>query len=75
MDVIAGISGKLQAKHIIVMQPEGTVPEGMLNYYDLLASGGEQEPDVDIREGDLVGLAQTGGTTGLPKGRSSSTAI
>jgi long-subunit acyl-CoA synthetase (AMP-forming) len=57
------------------MRPEGTVPEGMLNYYDLLASGREQEPDVDIREGDLVGLAQTGGTTGRPKGRFSATAL
>jgi acyl-CoA synthetase (AMP-forming)/AMP-acid ligase II len=68
LDVIAGIRDKLQARHIIVMRAEGTIPDGMLNYDDISASAGEQEPAVDIWEGDMVGLAQTGGTTGRPKG-------
>ena len=68
VDVVAGVRDKLVAKHIIVMQAEGAaIPEGMLNYDDVSASGGEQEPDVDVWEGDIAGLAQTGGTTGRPK--------
>lgn len=68
LDVVAGVRDKLVAKHIIVMQAEGAaLPEGMLNYDEVSASAGEQEPDVDVWEGDIAGLAQTGGTTGRPK--------
>lgn len=68
LNVIQEIRGNLQAKRIIVMRPEGPVPEGMLSYDELAASGSGEEPDVDVWEGDSVGLAQTGGTTGRPKG-------
>jgi long-chain acyl-CoA synthetase len=39
-----------------------------LNFDELLASGSDEEPDVDVWEGDMAVLAQTGGTTGKPKG-------
>ncbi len=68
LDVIVGIRDQLQAKHIIVMRSAGVIPDGMLHFADLLDKGGEQEPPVEVWEGDLVGLAQTGGTTGHPKG-------
>ena len=38
------------------------------DYEDLLAQGGDGEPDVDIDDEDILGLAFTSGTTGLPKG-------
>lgn len=37
-------------------------------YEDLLASGDDVEPDVVVHDTDIVGLAFTSGTTGLPKG-------
>lgn len=40
-------------------------PEG---YEELVASGEDVEPDVDVRDEDVIGLAFTSGTTGLPKG-------
>jgi acyl-CoA synthetase (AMP-forming)/AMP-acid ligase II len=40
-------------------------PEG---YEALLAEGDDVEPDVDVRDDDVIGLAFTSGTTGLPKG-------
>src|SRR4051812_20841118 len=38
------------------------------DYEDLLAPAEEGEPDVDITDEDILGLAFTSGTTGLPKG-------
>jgi long-chain acyl-CoA synthetase len=40
----------------------------MLSYDELAATGSEEEPGVDVWEGDTILLAQTGGTTGRPKG-------
>lgn len=68
LSVIQEIRGNLRAKHIIVLRPDGPIPEGMLSCDAFAASGSEGEPDVDVWEGDYVGLAQTGGTTGRPKG-------
>jgi len=68
LNVIQEIRPNLRAKHIIVMRPEGPVPGGMLSCDELAASGSDEEPGVDVWEGDYVGLAQTGGTTGRPKG-------
>jgi acyl-CoA synthetase (AMP-forming)/AMP-acid ligase II len=53
-------------KHIIYLD-DGDMPEGMLAYEDLVASGTECEDA--MRQGeDLAGLYYTGGTTGFPKG-------
>src|SRR5690606_22038190 len=40
-------------------------PEG---FEALLAEGEDVEPDVDLADEDVIGLAFTSGTTGLPKG-------
>ncbi len=45
---------------------EGT--EGPDGYEALLAEGEDVEPDVEVEDDDVVGLAFTSGTTGLPKG-------
>ncbi|WP_134325356.1 class I adenylate-forming enzyme family protein [Cumulibacter soli] len=39
-----------------------------LPFADLLAEGSDVEPDVEISDDDILGLAFTSGTTGLPKG-------
>jgi acyl-CoA synthetase (AMP-forming)/AMP-acid ligase II len=41
---------------------------GFLGFDDLLARGTDVEPDVDLTDDDILGLAFTSGTTGLPKG-------
>ncbi|MET0447587.1 MAG: AMP-binding protein [Aeromicrobium sp.] len=38
-----------------------------VSYEDLLAGGRDVEPDVEIADTDVIGLAFTSGTTGLPK--------
>lgn len=42
--------------------------ERPLPYEDLLRTGADVEPDVDVSDDDILGLAFTSGTTGLPKG-------
>src|SRR3546814_12684653 len=37
-------------------------------YEDLLATGDDVEPDVAVDDSDIIGLAFTSGTTGLPQG-------
>lgn len=39
-----------------------------ISYDDLLLGGEDREPDVEVGDEDIVGLAFTSGTTGLPKG-------
>ena len=47
---------------------DGPLPGDIVGYEDLLASGVEVEPPVVSVDRDLIGLAFTSGTTGLPKG-------
>lgn len=46
---------------------EGTHPD-MLSYEQLLIEAGPGEPEVEVKEDDLVGIIYTSGTTGFPKG-------
>ncbi|MBI5521149.1 MAG: long-chain-fatty-acid--CoA ligase [Desulfarculus sp.] len=41
---------------------------GALDYEDLLEGHGDQEPEVTVREDDLMSIFLTSGTTGRPKG-------
>lgn len=41
---------------------------GVIGYESIVASGADREPDVEISDDDVLGLAFTSGTTGLPKG-------
>lgn len=46
---------------------DGTAPQGMRHYEDLLAEA-RPVPDTVRRDDDLAGIFYTGGTTGFPKG-------
>jgi len=52
-------------KHLICINAS---PEGMLNFYDLIASASDEDPGVDVVETDLLGIPYTSGTSALPKG-------
>ncbi|MGY1716507.1 class I adenylate-forming enzyme family protein [Geodermatophilus sp. SYSU D01106] len=47
---------------------DGSLPDGVVGYEDLLASGEPVRTDVPVADDDVLGLAFTSGTTGLPKG-------
>ena len=56
-------------EHVIVTSSSGNVPEGALDYEQLLAGvdpAGWREPDIDEREAAV--MCYTSGTTGRPKG-------
>ena len=50
---------------LLVDFDQTTGPEG---FEALVAEGEDVEPDVDLADSDVIGLAFTSGTTGLPKG-------
>lgn len=60
----------LRSKTVSVMKfimAEGTL-EGMMTYDQLLESASPEEPIVNVTDDDLLYIAYTSGTTGLPKG-------
>jgi len=61
---------KIKVKHIIVIPNAGQpVPEGTLNYEDVLASGDEEKYiPFEGDENTAAALCYTSGTTGKPKG-------
>jgi len=46
----------------------GETPGGTRGFYDLLDSGADERPAVEVDEEDVYGLMYTSGTTGRPKG-------
>ncbi|TCJ14832.1 fatty-acid--CoA ligase [Rubrobacter taiwanensis] len=60
---------RVDVERVIVISRDGSVPEGMLDYEELLESADEERfeyPDFD--EGQAAALCYTSGTTGRPKG-------
>ncbi|MCF8034559.1 MAG: AMP-binding protein [Desulfarculaceae bacterium] len=55
------------AGRILVLGQEPP-PVGMASYEQMLASGGEQEPEVNLSPEDVLFIGYTGGTTGRSKG-------
>jgi acyl-CoA synthetase (AMP-forming)/AMP-acid ligase II len=47
---------------------DGPGGDGLVGFADLVAAGTDREPDVPVSDDDVLGLAFTSGTTGLPKG-------
>ena len=47
---------------------DGERADGVVPFEELVASGEDVEPDVPVSDDDVLGLAFTSGTTGLPKG-------
>ena len=65
LPVIKDVLPNLKTEHVIVIH--GEAPNGMLAYDEVFSRGSEEEPEVDVWEGDLSFMAQTSGTTGRPK--------
>jgi len=70
IDTIADIRDDLTAlEAIIVFESEGlTVPDGWLTLAGIMAGESDENPGIEIRDGELNMLQYTSGTTGLPKG-------
>lgn len=65
LDVARNLSSQVEGLHHLIDFDQSIGEEA---YEALVASGEDIEPDVDVRDDDVIGLAFTSGTTGLPKG-------
>lgn len=66
-ELIAPIRDRLPTVKEVVLVGGSDVP-GVLGFEQLIAAGGEEEPQVDIEPEDIQVLFYTSGTTGKPKG-------
>ncbi len=55
-------------EHVVVISDDGEVPEGTLDYEELLASVDGDVPEREIDERAAAAMCYTSGTTGRPKG-------
>ena len=69
VELLDNIEDEVDLKHIFVFSADGSAPEGLESYEDLLEGADEADfeyPDLDER--DAAALCYTSGTTGRPKG-------
>ena len=69
VELLDGIKDEVNLEHIFVFSADGSAPEGLESYEDLLKGADEADfeyPDLD--EKDAAALCYTSGTTGRPKG-------
>jgi acyl-CoA synthetase (AMP-forming)/AMP-acid ligase II len=69
VELLDGIKDEVDLEHIFVFSADGSAPEGLESYEDLLEGADEGEfqyPELD--ETDAAALCYTSGTTGRPKG-------
>ena len=69
VELLDGIKDEVDLEHIFVFSAEGSAPEGLKSYEDLLEGADEADfeyPELD--ETDAAALCYTSGTTGRPKG-------
>ncbi|MDQ6523453.1 AMP-binding protein [Nocardioides sp. LHD-245] len=66
-ELLEGVAEDQPALRLLV-RIDASDPGRVAEYEELLASGVEDEPPVVATDADLIGLAFTSGTTGLPKG-------
>ena len=69
VELLDNIEGEADLEHIFVFSADGSAPEGLESYEDLLEGADEADfeyPDLDER--DAAALCYTSGTTGRPKG-------
>lgn len=69
IDEIAAVRSELpQLEHIVGYRTEGrTLPNDWLDLADVM-DGSDENPGVEIRQGEISAIMYTSGTTGLPKG-------
>jgi long-chain acyl-CoA synthetase len=65
IDTIKEIQSEIEVKHYVCI---GDKPEGMENYEEVLSQNMPVEPDVEIKDDDIVYIIYTSGTTGVPNG-------
>jgi fatty-acyl-CoA synthase len=69
VELLDNIEDEADLEHIFVFSADGSAPEGLESYEDLLEGADEADfeyPDLDER--DAAALCYTSGTTGRPKG-------
>ena len=69
LELLDGIRDDVNLEHIFVFSADGSAPEGLESYEDLLERADEanfEYPDPD--ENDAAAMCYTSGTTGRPKG-------
>src|SRR5215210_2328783 len=69
VELLDGIGDDVNLEHIFVFSADGSAPEGLESYEDLLEGADEADfeyPDLD--ENDAAAMCYTSGTTGRPKG-------
>ena len=69
VELLDNIEDEVDLEHIFVISADGSAPEGLESYEDLLEGADEADfeyPDLDER--DAAALCYTSGTTGRPKG-------
>ncbi len=66
---VTKVKEKTKLKNIIILESNGNLPEGTIDFSELITSTNASPPEYefDIKE-DLATLVYTSGTTGLPKG-------
>lgn len=69
LPVITPLLSRLKGARLIVVGSQGHLPDGALDYENLLASADETDfEDIDCNEQDAAAMCYTSGTTGRPKG-------
>jgi fatty-acyl-CoA synthase len=67
--LLDGFGDRVNLEHVFVLSGDGSAPEGLESYEELLSGGDEDRfeyPDFD--EDDAAAMCYTSGTTGRPKG-------
>jgi fatty-acyl-CoA synthase len=67
--LLEAIEGRVELDHVYVLSGDGSAPEGLESYEELLSGADESQfeyPDFD--ESDAAAMCYTSGTTGRPKG-------
>ena len=68
LPLLTTLRGQIPVEHVVVWSHGSTVPDGDLDYEQLLTAAPADFAYPEIHENDASGLCYTSGTTGRPKG-------